>query len=867
MKLRFNLAFDGNLWPDPLSERDAVWGDAWVGPMGLLGHLETQLGLGGLVSRSARRDAALVSAVQIVDGFWTDSAGIDPLGTARTLRRWRDHLVLHGWQPEKIQRRKKGRLAALARVTREILPGMPDRLWSVHREMATDRIAIESLALVDQPVESLPLVWRQIILRLEEVGVVVAQSSLPTAKRGSRTDLACCFDKGYVPKQDGTLQLVRSAGPLGAAEAVAVWLSECQGRGALDGTVLIGGDALLDRALRQRGVPTTGGPSVADGDPLLAVLPLVIQLGWGPTDAQAALDLLLLRESPVPAGLAGKLAKALSEFPAVGSDLWTDSLSERLAKWEPEARTKVETRLSRLFQVDAPDDRYGVQALKERIRLVETWARGRGRGEDSWRWDGLVLDCASLRELVSDSGLEDYSEAQLDGLLSEATSASGEYHSAQVGLHRISSPRQMVGPAQRVLWWDCTRSTAYSSFALPLSAAERADLEQQGVQLPDPGQEAMRARDAWLRPFSQTTQQLVLVSPRLDVLAEPAYPHPIWDEVVGRLGSENAARLEGDTPAGAVPDRTLERLPLPVPAPVWFPGKSYEFEPPESLSPSSLGKFLGCPLSFALDRDVGLSSKLPMGLPDGSLLKGRLVHRLFERLLGEVVGGALPEPEALAERAGEIFDEDVPRLNTSLYQMGQERELALLRSRFTNAAEVLARSLGPGRTVVTNVEQSLSRRSRRYKIGGYADLVVDRPAAVIDHKWWGKTKIKSAMKNGAAYQLAIYAWALAKDRKALPTPAYFFVESPELVTITEGVFDQATVVGGVDPAETFAAVRRAADAALDERSECRISCGGTPEDPDEMIEEAFLDEDGNLWLPPQCGYCAFESLCAQGGVR
>ena len=227
----------------------------------------------------------------------------------------------------------------------------------------------------------------------------------------------------------------------------------------------------------------------------------------------------------------------------------------------------------------------------------------------------------------------------------------------------------------------------------------------------------------------------------------------------------------------------------------------------------------------------------------------------------------MPDPDTLAKRAGEVFDEDAPRLIAYLCQMGQERERALLRSRFTNAAEVLAQSLGPGRTVVTNVEQFLSRRSKRYKIGGYADLVVDRPAAVIDHKWWGKTKIKGAMKDGAAYQLAIYAWALAMDRKALPTPAYFFVESPELVTITEGVFEQATVVGGVDPSATFAAVRRAADAALDERSECRISCGGTPEDPDELIEEAFLDEDGDLWLPPQCGYCAFDVLCAQGGIR
>jgi len=50
MKIFFDPDFDGGCWPGPLNgtpPRPAVVGEAWVGPLGLRGILETALGLGG----------------------------------------------------------------------------------------------------------------------------------------------------------------------------------------------------------------------------------------------------------------------------------------------------------------------------------------------------------------------------------------------------------------------------------------------------------------------------------------------------------------------------------------------------------------------------------------------------------------------------------------------------------------------------------------------------------------------------------------------------------------------------------------------------------------------------------------------------
>ena len=90
MKVRFDPDFDLGAWPGPLADREAVAGEVWVGPLGLLGHLETMLGLLGPVTSTQERAAALVPRLRAVEGFWSRSAAVDSLGSARELLRWRE---------------------------------------------------------------------------------------------------------------------------------------------------------------------------------------------------------------------------------------------------------------------------------------------------------------------------------------------------------------------------------------------------------------------------------------------------------------------------------------------------------------------------------------------------------------------------------------------------------------------------------------------------------------------------------------------------------------------------------------------------------------------------------------------------------
>jgi hypothetical protein len=901
MKLVFNLAFDGEPWPGPLgyskSARETAVGEAWVGPLGLLAFLETQLGLPDPTVSAGERDAALVPAVLESRGFWSRSAEVDPLGVARTLRRWRDELVLHGWDPAGTQERGKDtrkrrknrrkstsdedRLAGLRAVTATLSPGLPDRIRAVIDELEPNRLELEELTLLAQPREGLPLLWRRLVDRLADLGVAVTEAQ-PSPPKRRRSDLARALEPGFKPRGDGSLQLVRPVGPQATAEAVAAWLARVADqdeRDALDGTVIIGGDALLDAALRQRGLPTCGAPSASDGDPLLAILPLVLLLGWGPTDPQVALDLLALPTGPVPRRLAWTLSGTLSSWPSVDNPDWKAELERWLAGQDADYGARVTARLSRLFQVDAPGDAYPASALAERAKLIEDWARGRRglaerrslteRGADPAgggpeRWDAVIADCVSLRRVAAATGAPTLTATDIEDLVETADvgQGAGSRFEAQVGLHHVTTPDQLAGPARRVVWWGFTRESASRPYRPPFSADELDRLAAEGVELPEPGQAAIRAREGWLRPFQLAKEALILLCPQLDEELEAESPHPIWDEVVAPLDRPAVARLTYATPENITPERSLRLLPLPEPAEQWSTGDPDLLGPLPRLSPSSLDKLVGCPLCFTLEREARITANTPAELGGGSSLFGSIAHRVYELLLARYIGKRLPSPKRAEQAAAELFDDLLPELDTTLCLPGKETERATFRRRVLVGARELVTRLRQAGGRVKAVEQDVSRKTARRDFSGKADLELDDPPALVDYKWTRSKYLSADLTAGVAHQLAIYAWCVGSGR-ALPPAAYLSVQDAELLTTTAERFPGATLVEGPDLRVTLQAVDRALDEVRSDRAEGLVRCAGTPDDEEDRVTEAEIDDQGRLRLEPPCRYCYLGDLCQQ----
>ena len=854
MRIVFDPDFDSGAWPGPLGGRAAVAGEAWLGEAGFLGHLETALGLGGPATPASRRVAALVPTIRGTAGFWSESAAVDPLSVARRLLAWRDALVIQGWRGEEVP--GAPRLSALAAVTREALPGPADRLLAVEAALSSRSAGIAELLLLSA-IETFPAAWRRLFTALQGRGTRV--ENLDVSPAPARGDLGAARAPGFSPSGDGWLQLVRPAGPMEAAESIAAWVAA---QGSLDETVVISPEPVLDAALRRHGLPTTGAAARHADDALLPVVPLVLALGLDPADPQQALDLLLLPVGPVPKSVAGPLARALHEQPAVGGLKWEAALESALGRIEDEKRrASLAERLAVLFRPGAVRDHYAADEARRRLALVERWLRGRiERGDDAGPLRRALSFALATADVLDRSGLGELTEASFGRVVGEAaTAVSAEApFPREAGLGVVGAPGGIGGPARRVVWWDFRRSESAASAAFPATAVERAALAAVGVDLEPPGAASVRRAVRWRRPLLFASEKLLLVAPQRDSAGEELHPHSLWDEITASLArGHDAGLLQRPEPFGPGAPRSSARSlrPLPEARTAWA-------GPPVALrdveSPSSLESLLGCPLRYALTYAGDLEPGRSGTLPSEALLLGKICHAILERVLART--GFMPDEAAVeAER---LFDSTGPFLGATLFLPGEERNKAVARRAVRDAARQiveLAARLGVSRV---EVERSLEAPWAGGTLRGRSDLVFISPSAIVDLKWSDRGR-RDLLKKGGALQLAAYAMLVshADGLRRLPPVAYYVLRTATLLAQSERDFPGAEALGGPPPDIVWAAAEASALAARDALARGELTAPGLEQDEKKTRTEVLPD--GSLFVAAPCKYCDHPALCGR----
>ena len=861
MRIVLGIDFDQGSWPGPLADRQAVAGEIWVGPLGFLGLLETALGTGGPPSSELLRVARIVPSVRRLEGFWSPSAEVDTLAVARTLLRWRDRLWLQGWQGGSHTER----LGQLARVTAEAPDGMPDRILAATEALGSRSAAIERVELCE-PLDFFPPLWRRLFEALEGRGCRVATRGFETAKAAG--DLLAARQGGLVPERDGSLQLLRPYGVLEAAEETAAWLA---GLPSLEGTVVVGGDAILDAALERFGLPTVGGSLGGSGDSLLGVLPLVLRLGWEPPRPEAALELLNLPISPVPGRVARRLRRALDDRPAVGSEVWDEALAEGLAEIEEEAdREKVESRLAVLLQpIAARDENMPSGEIHRRVEAVLEWSRARramaeSRGEAeaaSAGWRSAVQQCSLLLQVLEAMESERLTPPELDGLAAEVTAAgsAGAPFASEAGLAAVGRPGGLVGPTGQVVWWGFDNDSAPRIRRWPVSAESRQALADCGIELPELGREAEAEAARWRRPLEMAQGALLLVCPMHGEDGREIYPHPLWDEIVGRNDYRRVRALEvgRSISRSELPQRRIAPRSVPTARRSWLAPP--ELLPPREVeSPNSLGILLGCSFRWALDYHAKLRSGRSFSLPNTDLSQGKLLHDILERVL---VSG--PEsPEQARGEAERLFDEIGPLLDARLFLAGEEEERAEVRLAAASSAERLQQILLSAGLAVKTTEEWRTVEAFGGTLGGRLDLVLGDPPAVIDLKRGGGPYRRRAIENGALEDLAVYGHLLREgEGEPFPPAGYFILKDRALLTHADGGLSDGEQIRGPSLAEVWDGLGAAV------RQRFAEVAGGTleaPQNPGEdgegpPKESALVD--GRLVKAPPCKFCDYAELC------
>jgi len=865
MHLTLDPDFAHGSWPGALRGREAVVGEEWVGPTRLAQLLAGALGLPGDAVGAADRAARLAQAVALIPGFWSASAEADPLGTARRLIEWRDRLAMAGWNNVSGQ----PRLAALGQLMRSAHPGLPDLLRWIEEELRTRNAGVETLRLTTPRADFEPM-WQRVFDALEAAGTRIIEAiPAPAVATG---DLQGARSAGYAPTGDGSLRLLRAAGPMQAAEEVAAWLAAL-GDDALDGTVIIGADPVLDAALERHGLPTVGPRYEVADDAMFQLLPLVLEMLWEPQDPQRAFELLLLHPSIVPGDAASALRRALKTWPAVGSDEWVVKLRQAIAAIaEPEARERIEARMKSLWSSAARrEDGAPREAVLERVQLLREWLLARldnDSGTESMK--AALKQCRMFRRLVMASTEPTVSEPQLRRLVAEATHslASDSPYRARAGFASVQSPGCIAGPAKRIVWWNFDGSSVMSERRIPLTRAEREDLAAQGVVLADPEQVALQQAQRWQRPLLQATESLLLVCPMVGPTGELLHPHPLWDEIAARItgsDTEQRERRERLEVRALADPRTLKpraKLARPQPVREWTVPAG-RIDRREVESPSSIETLLGCPLKWVFDHVAGLRGFDDPSLPaaDDPQLLGSLMHKLLDLFFDEGV----PAPETVVDAAERMFDLRAPRLAAPLWLPGAETQRAQARRSFVKTAERMSQLLA--RTGTTIVSSEVRREGYAFgtEFAGTPDLVLGSPYRVVDLKWGGATYRSKSLERGTAFQLAAYSY-LTSDGEVFPGVAYFIMGAQRMFTTAPDLFPNAEPIEGPSPRETWELYQKVHAERWAEVEAGRIEALGVPVEDEKIPTETKLD-DGKLTVAPPCRFCDYAAMCGRAFKR
>ncbi len=840
----------------------ASFGLSIVGPSAFADRLETALGLSGPILSTGERAAQLVPALRSRSGFWTASTDTDPLGVAKELLHWRDTLRLSGWRDEPVS----PRLEALAQVTAGVSPGLADRLNTLCIAIQERDPEIAAVILVE-PTERLPRAVRDVLKALVARGTVVRPLGLEPADAVG--DLQTARSDGFRPKGDGSLELVRPAGPLEAAEAVAAWLAADPNR---EGTVIIGADAVLDAALHRHGLPTTGGSS-RGGGALLQLLPLVLALGWAPTDPQRALELLTLPLSPIRKKISGALVRALQEWPAVGSDAWDNALAKALGELETDAERKVASDRVQTFLYGAiPGGTYPAAEARRRVEALMTWMRGRASMEEkSAKEQGRVPadfgpalgQTQVFKRLLDLSGLDGLTGPQLGRLVDDATAATSESspYGAQAGMRSLSGPAGLLGPAAQVVWWSFRADTAPGAPRFPFSTAERQALAVVDVDLPKSSDLAIASAERWRRPLLQTTGRLVLVCPVEGEDGSSAHPHPLWDEIIASAPADEAALLVRTSPASKVTPTARRTLALPLPQQAWtLPPGSVTIR--EVESPSSIGTLIGCSLQWVLNYHGKVRAGTTASLPAQKVLWGNVAHDILARVL-DTGQEALPSPSDAEAQALALFDTEGPRMATPLFRAGNEHDRAHVREVVGRAASTLVSMLDRAGMTVQSVEKEYRKDAFGTTLEGTPDLVAKgQGAAVIDLKWGGEKYRADELRLGTSTQLAAYSYLVREDG-AYPPVAYFVLAEQRLYTTDPTRFERGIFIDGAGPEATWLLLKNAWEERWAEVQAGQVQASGNPILNGEPPPDVSKVIDGKLVIAPGCGFCDYGTVCGK----
>lgn len=920
MKIQFGMVLDGAVW----TNKAAAIGHVRTGPMGLLGILESNLGLAKAEKHLVYRIDDYMKRLKALDNetaYYHQSFSFDQWSTARQMLAWRDELLEAGWSGQNLTK-PSARLKALTDLENSDLPlsaGRSDRLRRVIAGLEKNKpLSIASITLLE-PCDLLPPVWQEILTLLKNQGVQIdsycertvgdEKTALFSKTNLSRVQAALGGIKtgSSLADQDESLVLLEADNEWAAAQDLALWLASRPDANK-DLTIICSWDSgLLDQALRRFGLPSLGRTEPSKWRELQQVFPLILANAWKPIDIRLLVDLLSLTQSPLARWVCGYLLNAIAEEPGVGGRAWNQALEKIKDRYQAyqvdqgpvaaaENAEKYISDIQALLVEERFDPEVGIpeDKLQKRCQRVITWASRQVSKEVMM---GEVISQARDIQMIA-RGKGFIPRITLNRMLDTVIGIGtvSDYVSEQAAPWQVvDDPGQILDPCSEIVWWGFNEPA--SETPNHWSKEEGRALEAAGLRLEASSDYRYRQSLAWQKGLMQAKDRFIGITiSRLD--GEEAYPHPFFDTILS-----TALQVDEAMPEEAVRSRLIRKtsdlkkgenwqfagrqnaLVKAQPSPPLLAKAVYQvprsiIKLPKRLSYSQMSTLIGCPMKWALEYHAGLRLPESQAISTGNQMIGKLCHRIIEDLYSDKK--QIDSPWAV-KRAGALYDQLLESMASELLRDGKAIERQRYRQMILEAVRQLVEVINQLGLEVLVTEAPLEGVINNISFIGYADILLrDRTgkAFVLDLKWSSSSKYKKEeIEKGGSLQLASYAWMIrsAQAQKSVDA-GYFMLAQGQLISDSPLLSTEATASAysleevwqrGLASLEDSLAQL---DAGVIEAHGIKERLKARAEELDDKKVRAFFEdgyrEKGLVYQNPPCYFCHFQRLCGlEGGGR
>lgn len=762
LHITFGMSLDGVRW----SKSEASIGEYTCGPKGLVGFLETHLGLTGESSVAPDRVNQYKAKIAAANVEWCrESFNLDAWGTAKQLLAFRDKLVELGWTPEIGGSKRFEAIAAIEKTDLPLSPGLGDRVRAI---LGSSRTINADIAFVDD-YNLYPPVWKKVFEKFFEkheqlkVAAQVGHPSVTVVTAPNEVMLAHDFVRYLAAKPEENKSI----------------------------TVIADGDTtLLDELMHRAGLPAIGNSASSVAREALQILPLWIENMWEPFSPGKFVQLLGVQGSPVPALIRRELIPALVESPGIGGEDWNAAWERVAAKAQkfdnPEKMLKLVAELRELFEgerFDPDGDGIPVGILSERLKMLGSCLRSRIASSDEWKV--VIAHINQFVELLKGGTSVNRMSVNrmIDTIYGQGLSRANVVREASAW-RVVSGPGQILDSVDTLLWWNFVDAGSGGDYWSP---SEREALAATGIST-DEDASLRRELNSWHNAHIHTAKRIICFTPETKG-DEPVAMHPYavnLEELRKKSGQQGNMKKSDfelfnfETGVWTLADRTMQLVKR-----TQFSGAKQKMEAaalpsnqilPKSLSVTQLKTFIGCPYRWILEKHVCLKEAEIAQLPSDNQTIGLLAHKVVEILASpEEISNR--KPAAARKRAGELFDELLSARYADLMLPENADKRARKRELLMTAVEVLFKEIEDKNLVIEAAEKNLEGIFEGVPFKGSADLVLKDATGkhvVFDFKWSYSKKYAESVRNGLSMQLAFYSWLLSPEDFCVESLYYLF---------------------------------------------------------------------------------------------